>query len=174
MMSKAIAAGLALLPLAATAADSDAHLRPALFMTGNVVWPSRQGMAIEGDGENDVVTLRDVIPAATIGPAAVRGAYRVVYVSRGATVGRFHVDGLRAQVTDACIRAHADVVVVRNTHCAMTGGPQRGGVNMPFGLQITSAASVDVEDSSFDGFRWRAAANRCRSAGRSTRRVGPP
>ena len=89
---------------------------------------------------------------ATIGPAAVRDAYRVVYVSREATVGRFAVDGLRAQVTYSCIRAHADVVVVRNIHCAMTGGPQSGRVNMPFGLNITAAKTVSIEDSSFEGF----------------------
>ena len=38
----------------------------------------------------------------------------------------------------------------------MTGEPQVGRINMPFGLQVTSAATVLVEDSSFDNFQWRA------------------
>jgi hypothetical protein len=95
-----------------------------------------------------------------IGPATVRDAYRMVYVSRSADVGRFAVDGVRASVTYSCIRAHADVVVVRNLHCTMTGGPQTGRVNMPFGLNITAGKSVSVEDSSFNNFQWRAPSNR--------------
>ena len=91
-------------------------------------------------------------------PSAI--SYRAIYVGRPAVVGRFAVEGLSALVTYSCIRAHADVVVVRNTHCAMTDGPQSGSVNMPFGLNITAAKTVLVEDSSFDSFQWRAPANR--------------
>jgi hypothetical protein len=132
----------------------------SVFLTGNVVWPEqRQVTPIDGGGD-EVVTLRGLVPSAIIGPASVRNTYRVVYVSLSAIVSRFEVRDLKAQVTDACVRAHADVVVVRGTHCTMTGGPQEGGVNMPFGLQITSARTVSVEDSSFDGFQWRAPANR--------------
>jgi hypothetical protein len=149
-----------LLGLLALTADSEPEA-PGLTLTGEIVWPGIAGAAaIQASGEGDVVTLRGGVPSAIIGPVAVRDAYRVVYVSRSATVGRFAVDGLSAQVTDACIRAHADVVVVRNTHCVMSGGPQSGSVNMPFGLQITAARTVSVEDSSFDGFQWQAAANR--------------
>jgi hypothetical protein len=127
-----------------------------IFLTGDVVWPGlSQSEPIDGRGD-EIVTLRGFVPSALIGPAIARNAYRVVYVSRDATVSRFEIRGLEAQVTDACVRAHADVVVVRKAHCTMTGGPQSGGVNMPFGLQITSAKTVYVEDSSFDGFQWQA------------------
>ena len=50
--------------------------------------------------------------------------------------------GSAQQVTYSCIRAHADVVVVRNMRCVMTGGPQSGRVNMPFGFNITAAKTV--------------------------------
>jgi hypothetical protein len=69
------------------------------------------------------------------------------------------VNGVQAEVTGGCIRAHGDVVVVRNTHCVMSGGPQSGSVNMPFGLEIIAAKTVLIEDSSFDGFRWRTSAD---------------
>ena len=156
-MIRSIASTIAGLALAA---DSDPG-SPGLVLTGEVAWPGIAGdAAIEGAGNGDLVTLRGVVPDALIGPATVRGSYRAVYVSRSASVGRFAVDGLSAQVTDACIRVHADVVVVRNTHCVMVGGTQSGGENMPFGLQITGAKSVSIEDSSFDGFQWRAAPDR--------------
>ncbi len=56
-----------------------------------------------------------------------------------ASVGRFEAHDIDAKVDADCIRAHADVVVVRRAHCAMTGEPQVGRINMPFGLQVTSA-----------------------------------
>jgi hypothetical protein len=141
-------------------ADSEAESH-AVSLTGDVAWPGfGRGAAIEGSPDDDVVTLEGVVPSATIGPATVRDAYRVVYVSREAAVGRLAVDGLSAEVTYSCIRAHADVVVVRNMRCVMTGGPQFGRVNMPFGLNITVARTVYVEDSRFDGFQWEAPANR--------------
>lgn len=132
----------------------------AVFLTGEVKWPATpHGSPLDAGGD-EVVTLRGTVPNALVGPAYVRNSYRVLYVSRSATVGRLEVRGLEALVTDACIRAHADVVVVHDTHCRMTGGPQAGAVNMPFGLQITSAKSVLVENSSFDAFRWTAPAYR--------------
>jgi hypothetical protein len=148
-----------LLALLTVAADSPAPQR-TIFLTGEVAWPGLAGTSIEGNSRDDVITLEGAVPTATIGPVKVRGAYRVLYVKRGATVGRFEAHGIDAQVTDACIRAHADVVVIRNTHCVMTGGPQTGGVNMPFGLDIIAAKTVSVEDSSFDGFQWRTSADR--------------
>jgi hypothetical protein len=137
-------------------AGSSVPASSTVFLTGDIVWPGIiQSELIDGRGD-DVVTLRGQVPSAIIGPVAARNAYRVIDVSRDATVSRFEVRRLEAQVTDACIRAHADVVVVREAHCTMTGGPQSGGVNMPFGLEVTSAKTVYVEDSSFDGFQWRA------------------
>ena len=100
----------------------------AVSLTGEVAWPGiAPGAAIEGSPDGDVVTLEGMVPSAAIGPATVRDAYRVVYVSREATVGRFAVDGLSAEVTYSCIRAHADVVVVRNMRCVMTGDLRAGG-----------------------------------------------
>jgi len=147
--------------LALTLSADSAAESHAVSLTGSVAWPGLdRGAAIEGSPDDDVVILEGNVPSAAIGPATVRDAYRVVYVSREATVGRFAVDGLSAQVTYSCIRAHADVVVVRNMRCAMTGGPQSGRVNMPFGLNITAARTASIEDSSFDGFQWRTASNR--------------
>jgi len=151
---------IALLPTIAAPATPDAPGQAPLFLTGTVEWPSAATGPIVGRPADDVVTLRGNVPSARVGPAAVTGAYRVVDVSRSASVGQLLIDGLRASVTDACVRAHADHVVVRNTHCRMSGGPQSEGVNMPFGLEVTSAAAVAVEDSSFDGFRWRSAPDR--------------
>lgn len=148
-------AAVALLPAASAPEDLSLNV-----MTGPVAWPAKSAdVPVDGHGE-EVVTLRGEIPSAVIGPVQVRNAYRVLYVSRLASASRIEVRGLDAQVTDACIRAHANLVFVRDTHCIMTGGPQSGGVNMPFGLDITSARKVLVENSSFDGFEWRAAPNR--------------
>jgi hypothetical protein len=149
-----------ILSAAALAADTEPESH-SLFLTGEVVWPGAVGPAsIQGVQNDDVVILHDAVPNALIGPASVQGAYRVVYTSHSATVGRFAVDGLIANVTYSCIRAHAEVVIIRNMRCAMIGGPQSGRVNMPFGLNITAARTVSIEDSSFNGFQWRAAANR--------------
>ncbi|MGZ2410828.1 hypothetical protein ACUXST_000225 [Sphingomonas sp. F9_3S_D5_B_2] len=136
------------------------QLSASVFLTGDVDWPGAARIVSLDAGGGEAVTLRGRVATALIGPADVRNAYRVVYVSRSAAVTNMTVRGLQAQVLDACIRAHADVVVVRDTHCVMTGGPQSGGVNMPFGLQITAAKTVLVENSSFEGFRWQAPANR--------------
>jgi hypothetical protein len=144
-----------LLSLAATAAGS-----APIFLTGDVSWPGAAGSAAIDAGGDEVVTLRGHVPNAIIGPAMVRNAYRVVTVSRSANVSRMLVQGLTAQVTDACVRAQADVVVVRDTRCLMTGGPQSGGINMPFGLDVISARTVSVEDSRFEGFQWRSGPNR--------------
>ena len=153
---RSVALILAMTPSADSAAESH-----AVSLTGEVTWPGfAQAPAIVGSPDDDVVTIEGDVPSAVIGPASVRDAYRVVYVSREATVGRFAVDGLSAQVTYSCIRAHADVVVVRNMRCAMIGGPQSGRVNMPFGLNITAAKTVSIEDSAFAGFQWRTASNR--------------
>jgi len=155
-----IVRSIALLGLLALTADSEPETR-TIFLTGNVNWPGgERTAALQGMPDEDFVTLQGAVPNALIGPASVRGAYRAVYTSHSATVGRFAVDGLSAEVTYSCIRARADVVVVRNMRCSMTGGPQSGSVNMPFGLNITAAKTVSVEDSSFDGFQWRAASNR--------------
>ena len=159
-MAAATTRSVALILALALSADSEAESH-AISLTGEVAWPAADARTtIQGSPDDDVVTLEGAIPSASIGPATVRDAYRVVYVSRSAAVRRFAIDGLNAEVTYSCIRAHADVVVVRNMHCAMTGGPQSGSVNMPFGLNITAAKTVSVEDSSFGGFQWRAPANR--------------
>lgn len=131
-----------------------------VFLTGDVDWPGTGESASFAPGGAGLVTLRGNVPNAVIGPAFVRDSYRAVDVSRSASVARMLVHGLRAEVTDACIRAHADQIIVRDTHCTMTGGPQQGGVNMPFGLEILSARRVLVRDSSFSGFQWTAPANR--------------
>jgi len=146
---------LALLPAIAPPGTPQPRPHQPLFLSGDVAWPATPHASVAGDADDDVVTLRGSVPTARIGPVAVTGAYRVLYVSRSANVGNLEIDGLDARVTDACVRVHAAKVVVRNSHCVMTGGPQAGGINMPFGLQVTAADHVVVEDSSFDGFRWR-------------------
>jgi hypothetical protein len=151
---------LTLLPAIAAPAGPGPAGQPPLFLTGRVEWPADAGVPVLGRPGDDAVTLRGNVPSARIGPAAVAGAHRVLDVSRGATVGALEVEGVRASVTDGCIRAHAASIVVRGTHCRMSGGPQAGGVNMPFGLDVTAAAAVLVEDSSFEGFRWRSAPDR--------------
>ena len=152
-MSRAVALSIALLALTADRQPAER----ATFLTGDVDWPgAARNAAIFSAGPEDVVTLRGLVPNAAIGPAIVTDSHRAVDVSRSAVVGRFAVDGLNAHVTAGCVRTHADVVVVRNTHCEMTGGPQTGGVNMPFGLEILAAKTVSIEDSSFNGFQWRA------------------
>ena len=151
-MFRAIALPLALLALTA---DSQPRGR-GVVLTGDVSWAGPVDRAIfystPGD---DVVTLRGPVPNASVGPFTVRDSYRALDVSRSAIVGRLAVTGIRAEVTGGCVRAHAEVVVVRNTHCVMADGPQSGSVNMPFGLEIIAAKTVSIEDSSFDGFQWR-------------------
>lgn len=137
------------------AAQHPVHAAPT-FLTGDVAWPDRGEYGSFDAGGAELVTLRGTVANAVIGPAEVRNAYRAVYVSRAATVAQMLVQGLRAEVSDACVRAHADQLIVRDTHCTMTGGPQSGGVNMPFGLNVTSARHVSVSDSSFNGFQWQA------------------
>src|SRR5690349_22629430 len=156
-MVRVVALPLALLALTA---DSPPHGR-GIFLTGDVAWPGPTADAVVYTaGDDDVVTLRGGVPTASIGPFTVRDSHRAIDVSRSAVVGRLAVTGLQAEVTGGCIRAHADVVVVRNIHCVMIDGPQSGGVNMPFGLEVIAAKTVSIEDSSFDGFQWQAPANR--------------
>jgi hypothetical protein len=150
------------LPLALLALTADSQPRGrGVVLSGDVAWPAlTDGAIIYTAGDDDVVTLRGGVPGATLGPFIVRDSHRAIDVSSSATVGRLAVSSLDAQVTGGCIRAHADVVVVRNTHCVMVGGPQSGGVNMPFGLEVIAARTVSIEDSSFDGFQWQAPADR--------------
>jgi hypothetical protein len=136
------------------------HLPGTITLTGEASWPAATSRKVVDGGGDEVVNLQGLVPTAVIGPAIVRNAYQVVRVDRSASVGHLEVRGIEAQVTDACIRAHADVVLIRNTHCTMTGGPQVRDVNMPFGLHIASAKQVLIEDSSFNGFQWRAAPDR--------------
>jgi hypothetical protein len=146
--------------LLALPADSGAVARAEV--TGDVVtWPNTASApAVYAAGDSDVVTLGGPVSSATMGPATIRDSYRALDVSPDATVGRYEAHDVDAQVTAACIRTHADVIVIRRARCAMTGAPQLGRVNMPFGLQVTAARTVLVEDSSFDGFQWQAPANR--------------
>lgn len=154
-------AALALLPLLSLPTWSQPRSEGAIFLTGDAVWPGAGRIYwLNARSTDDLVNLRGNVPHARIGPAKIATPYRALYVSRSATVGTIHVDGIDARVTDGCIRAHADRVVVRRTSCSMVRGPQSGRVNMPFGLQITSARQVIVEDSSFDGFLWRAPGDR--------------
>ncbi|MGH9548526.1 MAG: hypothetical protein ACRD3W_04090, partial [Terriglobales bacterium] len=149
--------GLTLVLLALPAGSHPVALA-GVSLTGDIVlWPgnSRQS-AIYAAGDANVATLEGNVTSATMGPATVRDSYRAVDVSGSATIGRFEAHDIDAQVNADCIRAHAQVVVVRRAHCIMTGKPQVGPTNMPFGLQVTSAKTVLVEDSSFDGFQWRA------------------
>jgi hypothetical protein len=130
-------------------------------LTGAVAWPGFSSpLSFQGDPELELLSLEGIIPAAVIGPATVRNAFQVVHVSQWATVGRLEVRGLDAQVTDACVRGHADTVVIHEVHCTMTGGPQTGRVNIPFGLQISGGDSVSVTNSSFQGFLWSGPADR--------------
>jgi hypothetical protein len=136
------------------AADSARESIEPIILTGMVVWPGTAGAPLIEGGPEELLNLRGEVPQAIIGPVTIRNSFQVVHVSKSATVGRLEVRGLDARVTDACIRGHADVVVVRDTRCIMTNGPQTGSVNIPFGLQVTSAASVSVSNSSFEGFLW--------------------
>src|SRR6478672_4289832 len=145
------------LPLVLVALTADSQPRGrGIVLTGDVSWPDfTHAAVVYSTPDDDVVTLRGSVPNASIGPFAVRDSYRALDVSRSATVGRLAVSGVQAEVTGGCIRAHADVVVVRNAHFVMSGGPQSGSVNMPFGLEVIAAKTVSIEDSSFDGFQWR-------------------
>jgi hypothetical protein len=151
--------GLAL-ALLVLPADSGAAARTEL--TGDVVtWPNpASAPAVYAAGDSDVVTLSGVVTSATMGPARIRDSYRALDVAPDATVGRYEAHDLDAQVAAACIRTHADVVVIRRARCLMTGASQTGRINMPFGLQVIAARTVLVEDSSFDGFQWQAPENR--------------
>ena len=150
------------LPVALLALTADSQPRGrGIVLTGDVHWPELGARTIVySSGDDDVITLRGGVPNAFIGPFTVRSSYRAIDVSASAIVGRLSVGGLQAEVTGGCIRAHAKVVVIRGSHCVMVGGPQSGGVNMPFGLEITAAKTVSIEDSSFTGFQWRAPSNR--------------
>jgi hypothetical protein len=136
--------------------------RAGVSLTGDVVvWPGASpAPAIYAAGDSNVVTVDGNVTSAAMGPATVRDSYRAVDVSDSATLGRFEAHDIEAQVDADCIRAHAEVVVIRRARCTMTSEPQTGAVNMPFGLQVTAARTVLVEDSSFDGFQWRAPAYR--------------
>lgn len=149
-----------LVAAASLAADSAATPAEPIKLSGAVSWPGAgASLSLEG-GSGFLLSLEGLIPQAVIGPATVRHAFQVVHVSSSATVGRLEVRGLNADVTNSCIRGHADVVVVTDTHCTMTGPPQVGRVNMPFGLQITAAKSVAIRNSSFQGFEWRGPSDR--------------
>ena len=153
-------AGCLLLAAVALAADSAPRAAP-IKLSGTVAWPGfSPPVTIHGDPELELLSLEGSVPAAVIGPATVRNAFQVVHVSQSATVGRLEVRSLDAQVTDACVRGHADVVVIHEVHCTMTGGPQVGRVNIPFGLQISGGNSVSVTNSSFQGFLWSGPADR--------------
>ena len=153
-------AGCLLLAAVALAADSAPRAAP-MKLTGTIAWPGfSPPLSIQGDPELELLSLEGTVPAAMIGPATVRNAFQVVHVSQSATVGRLEVRGLDAQVTDACVRGHADVVVIHEVHCTMTGGPQVGRVNIPFGLQVSGGSSVSVTNSSFQGFLWTGPSDR--------------
>lgn len=141
--------------------DSPPATEGPIFLTGRVFWPgARQSVWTNAGRASDFVFLQGTVPTAVIGPATVRTPYRVLFVNLDAVVGHIQVQGINALVTDGCVRAHGDLVVVRDTHCRMVGGPQLGPVNMPFGLNITSARQLVVQDSSFDGFEWLAPKDR--------------
>ena len=140
-------------------AGSQLVARAGVSLTGDsVVWPDAlsSSSAIYSAGNSNVATVDGIVSSAMMGPATVRNSYRAIDVAGSASVGRFEAHDIDAKVNADCIRAHADVVVVRRARCAMTGDPQVGRINMPFGLQVTSARTVLVEDSSFEGFQWRA------------------
>ena len=152
--------GCLLLLAVALTADSGPRAAP-LKLTGTVEWPGLSPpLSIQGDPRLELLSLEGEIPSAVIGPATIRNTFQVVHVSQSATVGRLEIRGLQAEVTDACVRGHADVVIVRDVHCTMIGGPQTGRVNIPFGLQVSGGNSVSVTNSSFQGFLWRGPENR--------------
>ena len=153
-MNRLIGLSVALLALPA---GSQLVARADVSLTGDVVvWPGASTPSvIYAAGDSNVATIDGNVSSATMGPATIRDSYRAIDVGASAAVGRFQASDVDAIVTAACIRTHADVVVVRRARCAMTGEPQVGRINMPFGLQVMSARTVLVEDSSFDGFQWR-------------------
>lgn len=152
--------GCLLLLAVALAADSAPRAAP-IKLTGAVSWPGFSApLLIDGDPELELLSLEGAVPTAVIGPAIVRNAFQVVHVSQSATVGRLEVRGLQAEVTDACVRGHADVVIIDRVYCTMKGGPQTGRVNIPFGLQVSGGSKVSVTNSSFQGFLWSGPENR--------------
>ena len=120
--------GLAL-ALLALPADSAAVVRAEL--TGDIVsWPNAASApAIFAAGESDVVTLGGAVASATMGPATVRDSYRALDVSPDATVGRYEAHDLDAQVTAACIRTHADVVVEHRADIDQSATGRRGAID---------------------------------------------
>jgi hypothetical protein len=153
-MNRTIGLSIALLALPA---GSQPLARAGVSLTGySVIWPGASPAGTYAAGNASVATVDGNVATATLGPAMVRNSYRALDVNASATLGRFEAHDIDAEVDAACIRTHADVVVVRRAHCVMTGEPQLGRINMPFGLQVTSAKTVLVEDSRFDGFQWRA------------------
>lgn len=153
-MNRMVGLSFALLALPAA---SQPITRAGVSLTGySVAWPGPSQAAIYAAGHANVVTVDGNVGTAIMGPATVRDSYRALDVNASATLGRFEAHDIDAEVGAACIRTHADVVVVRRSRCVMTGEPQTGRTNMPFGLQVTSAKTVLVEDSSFEGFQWRA------------------
>jgi hypothetical protein len=158
-MNRLMGLSLALLALPA---GSQLVARAGVSLAGDVVvWPGASpGSVIYAAGDSNVATVDGDVSSATIGPVTVRDSYRAIDVGNSATVARFEASDVDAEVSASCIRTHADVVVVRRARCSMTGAPQAGRINMPFGLQVTTAKTVLIEDSSFDGFQWRAPSNR--------------
>lgn len=126
-------------------------------MTGSGRWPGRPGQLVEGRGASSVVQLHGDVHQAVIGPVSLRNAYRAVDTMLSSTVSNLVIDGVSAEVRGGCIRTRGAQILIRNTRCAMTNGPQFGDVNMPFGLQVTSGRDIRVENSRFDGFQWRTA-----------------
>ena len=146
---------LLLLPAGSSSSLERGFLSPVIL----VVWPdaSSSSSAIYSAGDLECRHGRWNCQQRDDGPGdGPRTRYRAIDVAGSASLGRFEAHDIDAKVNADCIRAHADVVVVRRARCAMTGDPQVGRINMPFGLQVTSARTVLVEDSSFEGFQWRA------------------
>lgn len=112
-----------------------------------------EGRALDGEGGNAVIVLRDQVHGARITGVTIVNAERAIETNRGADVSDLVVDGLDGRVQRECFRVRGDRITIRNTHCSLVGGPRRGMRNLPGGLHIESGSDILIENSSFEGFQ---------------------
>ncbi|MEO5774016.1 MAG: hypothetical protein ABIQ32_07860 [Sphingomicrobium sp.] len=117
-------------------------------------WPAIRATAIDAAGANGAVTLRGALHDVTIGPVRIHNAYRAVRAASSAVLSRITIRDLDARVGRSCIALSGDRLVIRDTQCVMTGGPQHERRNMPFGLHVSGGRGLIVENSRFDKFQW--------------------
>lgn len=111
------------------------------------------GRALDGQGGNAVIVLRDQVHGARISGVSIVNAQRAIETNRGADVADLIVDGLDGRIQRECFRVRGDRIVVRNAHCSLVGGPRQGMRNLPGGVHVEGGSDILIEDSSFTGFQ---------------------